>query len=51
MPMVNYFLDGKPYKGKMHQMPDGSMHTGAKHSKSSKPLSTDKMNKMDKKKK
>lgn len=33
---VHYFADGKPYRGETHKMPDGKIHTGAKHSKSSK---------------
>ena len=35
----HYHKDGTEYVGKVHKMPDGSVHSGAKHSKSSKPLS------------
>lgn len=31
-------MNGKPYTGKFHIMTDGSIHTGATHTKSSKPL-------------
>jgi hypothetical protein len=31
----HYFKTGKEYKGKVHKM-NGQIHTGAKHSKSSK---------------
>ena len=31
-------MNGKPYTGKFHIMDDGSIHTGASHTKSSKPL-------------
>ena len=34
----HYFRDGKEYKGKMHKMPNGDMHSGATHNKSSKKL-------------
>lgn len=40
---MTYFLpDGKEYKGKMHKMPNGTMHTGATHTGTSKVLSTKK---------
>ena len=35
---VHYFADGKPYRGDVHKMDDGKIHTGAKHSKSSKRI-------------
>jgi hypothetical protein len=31
-------MNGKPYTGRFHIMDDGSIHTGATHTKSSKPL-------------
>jgi hypothetical protein len=34
----HYFRDGTEYKGGVHKMPDGSLHSGAKHSSVSKPL-------------
>ena len=33
----HYFKNGKEYKGKIHKM-NGQIHTGAKHSKSSKQV-------------
>jgi hypothetical protein len=33
----HYFKNGKEYKGKVHKM-NGQIHTGAKHSKSSKQV-------------
>jgi len=36
--VAHYFRDGKEYKGKMHKMPNGDMHSGATHNKSSKKL-------------
>jgi hypothetical protein len=36
---VPYFLkDGKEYKGQMHKMPDGSLHTGKTHNSKSVAL-------------
>ena len=32
----HYTKDGKIYKGKTHKMPNGSLHTGAKHKKTLK---------------
>lgn len=41
--MKTYFLpNGKEFKGKMHKMPDGKMHTGATHTNASKVLVTKK---------
>ena len=34
----HYFKDGTEFKGRMHKMPNGSMHSGVKHTKSSKPV-------------
>ena len=34
----HYLRDGTPHKGGMHKMPNGQVHTGAKHSKNSKRL-------------
>jgi len=34
----HYTKDGKLFKGKTHKMPNGSLHTGAKHTKNSKVL-------------
>jgi len=31
-------MAGKPHRGPFHQMPDGAYHSGAKHTKRSKPL-------------
>lgn len=31
-------VNGKPHRGPYHQMPDGAYHSGAKHTKRSKPL-------------
>jgi len=36
--VAHYFRDGKEHKGKMHKMPNGDMHSGATHNKSSKKL-------------
>ena len=33
----HYFKDGRVYSGKVHRM-NGQIHTGAKHSKSSKQV-------------
>ena len=34
----HYLPNGKEYKGATHKMKDGSLHTGAKHTASSKKL-------------
>ena len=34
----HYLKSGEEYKGAMHKMPDGSLHTGAKHYESSERL-------------
>ena len=34
----HYFKTGKEYKGAVHKMPNGSIHTGKTHSKTSKPV-------------
>ena len=34
----HYFRTGVEYKGKVHKMPNGKIHTGAKHTASSKPV-------------
>ena len=34
----HYFKDGTEFKGRMHKMPNGAMHSGASHTKSSKPV-------------
>jgi hypothetical protein len=33
---THYFADGRAYKGEVHKMRNGQIHTGAEHSKSSK---------------
>ena len=38
MGVKHYFKDGKEHKGGYHKMPDGSLHTGKTHTRSSKPL-------------
>lgn len=38
MGVKHYFKDGKEHKGGLHKMSDGSLHSGVKHTKSSKPL-------------
>tara|TARA_R100001440_G_scaffold72338_2_gene96042 strand:+ start:1149 stop:1307 length:159 start_codon:yes stop_codon:yes gene_type:complete len=35
----HYLPSGKEYTGPTHKMKDGTLHTGAKHTKSSKVLS------------
>ena len=35
----HYFKDGTEFKGRMHKMPNGSMHSGVKHTKSTNKLS------------
>ncbi len=34
----HYFRDGTENKGGMHRMPNGKLHSGKTHTKSSKPL-------------
>ena len=34
----HYFKSGKEHKGGSHKMPDGSLHSGARHTASSKKL-------------
>ena len=34
----HYLANGKLHKGKFHKMPDGTIHTGATHTASSKRL-------------
>jgi len=34
----HYFKDGTLYKGGMHKMPNGKLHSGKTHTKSSKRL-------------
>jgi hypothetical protein len=34
----HYFKDGKEHKGGMHKMPNGQLHSGKTHTKSSKRL-------------
>ena len=34
----HYFKNGKEYKGSVHKMPNGKIHTGKSHSSSSKPV-------------
>ena len=36
--MPYYLKSGKLYKGKYHKMKNGTIHTGAKHTKNSKKL-------------
>jgi hypothetical protein len=36
--MKHYYKDGSECTGKVHKMPDGSLHSGATHTKSSKKL-------------
>ena len=38
MGVKHYFKDGKEHKGCYHKMPNGQLHSGAKHSASSKRL-------------
>lgn len=38
MGVKHYSKDGKEHKGGYHKMPDGSLHSGKAHTKSSKPL-------------
>jgi hypothetical protein len=34
----HYFKSGKEHKGAMHKMPNGQMHSGKTHTKTSKPV-------------
>jgi hypothetical protein len=34
----HYFVDGREHKGGMHKMPNGELHSGAKHGKTSQRL-------------
>ena len=34
----HYFRDGTEFKGNTHKMPNGQLHSGATHNKSSKRL-------------
>mgnify|MGYP000305923569 CR=1 FL=1 len=34
----HYFKSGKEHKGAVHKMPNGSIHTGKTHTKTSKPV-------------
>ena len=36
--MKHYFRDGTEHKGGTHKMPDGSFHSGARHTSNSKKL-------------
>ena len=36
--MSYYFRDGREHKGGMHKMPDGKLHSGKTHGKTSKRL-------------
>ena len=36
--VAHYFRDGTRYKGGMHKMPNGEVHSGARHTASSKKL-------------
>jgi len=36
--MKHYFRDGKEYKGNKHKMPNGQLHSGKTHGKTSKRL-------------
>ena len=38
MGVKHYLKTGKEFKGKYHKMPNGQLHSGATHSKSSKRL-------------
>lgn len=40
--MAMFTADGKEYTGPTHKMPDGSIHTGAKHTKASKVVTKSK---------
>jgi len=34
----HYFRNGTLHTGGVHKMPDGSVHSGARHTKNSKPV-------------
>ena len=34
----HYFKTGKEFKGAVHKMPNGKIHTGKTHTKTSKPV-------------
>ena len=36
--MKHYFRDGTEHKGGMHKMPNGELHSGARHTANSKRL-------------
>lgn len=36
--MLHFTKAGVPYKGSVHKMSDGSIHTGKTHTKTSKPV-------------
>lgn len=36
--VAHYFRDGTLHKGGTHKMPDKSTHSGAKHTKNSRPV-------------
>ena len=36
--MLHFTKTGMPFKGSVHKMPDGSIHTGKTHNKNSKPV-------------
>ena len=36
--VAHYFRDGTRHKGGMHKMPNGEVHSGARHTASSKKL-------------
>ena len=38
MGVKHYLKSGKEFKGKYHKMPNGQLHSGATHNKSSKRL-------------
>ena len=38
MGVKHYFRDGTEHKGGMHKMPNGQLHSGARHTASSKIL-------------
>jgi hypothetical protein len=36
--MLHFYKTGVPFKGDVHKMPDGSIHTGKTHTKTSKKV-------------
>jgi len=36
--VAHYFKDGSKHTGGMHKMPNGELHSGARHTKNSKRL-------------